>query len=105
MLLPLDTHLNCDIPFDGSGGELAHSWKLGDIHFDDSENYRTMGSGGINLLKVAVHEIGHVLGLNHTQRNYSVMYSIYIGVPIQTDFELGWEDRKEVQKYYGEFSI
>ena len=34
-------HMNCDKPFDGLGGELAHSWAAGDIHFDDDEDYRS----------------------------------------------------------------
>lgn len=46
--------MNCDKPFDGSGGELAHSWTGGDIHFDEDENYRRddPSGSGINLLKV-----------------------------------------------------
>jgi len=49
--------MNCDKPFDGHGGELAHSWTGGDIHFDEDENYKRddpTGSG-INLLKVGLH--------------------------------------------------
>ena len=47
--------MNCDKPFDGHGGELAHSWTAGDVHFDEDENYkRDDPTGtGINLLKVA----------------------------------------------------
>ena len=51
-----------------------------------------------------MHEIGHVLGLEHIERNYSVMFAIYTGpIPPFQDFELGWEDRKEVQNIYGEY--
>jgi len=52
-----EQHMNCDKPFDGHGGELAHSWTAGDIHFDEDENYKRddpTGSG-INLLKVGLH--------------------------------------------------
>jgi len=47
--------MNCEKPFDGHGGELAHSWTAGDVHFDEDENYkRDDPTGtGINLLKVA----------------------------------------------------
>jgi len=50
-------HMNCDKPFDGHGGELAHSWAGGDVHFDEDENYkRDDPTGtGINLLKVGLH--------------------------------------------------
>ena len=50
-----DAHLGCDKTFDGHGGELAHSWPGGDIHFDDDENYKKFDEGSadsINLLKV-----------------------------------------------------
>ena len=47
--------MNCDKPFDGNGGELAHSWTGGDIHFDEDENFKREDPTrtGINLLKVA----------------------------------------------------
>ncbi|XP_014680153.1 PREDICTED: matrix metalloproteinase-21-like [Priapulus caudatus] len=94
-------HLNCPNKFDGYGGQLSHAWRQGDIHLDDDE-YFTVGSNqGTNLLKVAVHEIGHVLGLAHTSRNYSIMYAIYQKLIPNANFELGWEDRKEVQALYG----
>jgi len=50
-----ENHMNCDKPFDGNGGELAHSWTGGDIHFDEDENYRRddPSGSGINLLKVS----------------------------------------------------
>ncbi len=86
---------------------------FGDIHFDDSEIYVSRSSSNVNsvqLLKVAVHEIGHVLGLNHSLREYSIMYALYkdvafpqMSMGILQDFELGWEDRKYVQNIYGKY--
>ncbi|XP_042636339.1 matrix metalloproteinase-21 [Orycteropus afer afer] len=93
-------HLGCPRVFDGSGQEFAHAWRLGDIHFDDDEHFTPPTSDtGISLLKVAVHEIGHVLGLPHTYRTGSVMQPNYIGQ--KPAFELDWSDRKAIQKLYG----
>ncbi|ELK11835.1 Matrix metalloproteinase-21 [Pteropus alecto] len=93
-------HLGCPRVFDGSGQEFAHAWRLGDIHFDDDEHFTPPTSDrGISLLKVAVHEIGHVLGLPHTYRTGSVMQPNYL--PQGPAFELDWSDRKAVQKLYG----
>ena len=58
-----DEHIDCYIIFDGPGGEIGHSWATGNIHFDDDENYRADPISGVYLLRVAVHEIGHVLSL------------------------------------------
>uniref|UniRef100_A0A2K5IPA6 Matrix metalloproteinase-21 n=1 Tax=Colobus angolensis palliatus TaxID=336983 RepID=A0A2K5IPA6_COLAP len=93
-------HLGCPRAFDGSGQEFAHAWRLGDIHFDDDEHFTPPTSDmGISLLKVAVHEIGHVLGLPHTYRTGSIMQPNYI--PQEPAFELNWSDRKAIQKLYG----
>ncbi|XP_066096493.1 matrix metalloproteinase-21 [Saccopteryx bilineata] len=93
-------HLGCPRVFDGSGQEFAHAWRLGDIHFDDDEHFTPPTSDmGISLLKVAVHEIGHVLGLPHTYRTGSIMQPNYI--PQGPAFELDWSDRKAIQRLYG----
>ncbi|XP_016065992.1 PREDICTED: matrix metalloproteinase-21 [Miniopterus natalensis] len=93
-------HLGCPRVFDGIGQEFAHAWHLGDIHFDDDEHFTPPTSSmGVSLLQVAVHEIGHVLGLPHTYRTGSIMQPNYI--PQGPAFELDWSDRKAIQKLYG----
>ncbi|XP_069569212.1 matrix metallopeptidase-21 [Brachyistius frenatus] len=93
-------HLGCNQRFDGTGQEFAHAWFLGDIHFDDDEHFTAPHSGsGISLLKVAVHEIGHVLGLPHIYRPGSIMQPSYL--PHESGFEMDWMDRKAVQHLYG----
>nr|XP_015202449.1 PREDICTED: matrix metalloproteinase-21 isoform X1 [Lepisosteus oculatus] len=93
-------HLGCAQSFDGAGREFAHAWFLGDIHFDDDEHFTApSGGNGISLLKVAVHEIGHVLGLPHIYRGGSIMQPSY--VPQDSAFEIDWMDRKAIQQLYG----
>ncbi|KAL7856452.1 hypothetical protein SRHO_G00153510 [Serrasalmus rhombeus] len=93
-------HLGCAQRFDGAGREFAHAWFLGDIHFDDDEHFTAPNTGnGISLLKVAVHEIGHVLGLPHIYRAGSIMQPSYL--PQDAGFELDWLDRKAIQNLYG----
>lgn len=71
-------------PFDGPGGVLAHTFYpappnpepiAGDMHFDDSELWRI----GVNtdLFSVALHELGHALGLGHADDPKAVMYPYY----------------------------
>ncbi|XP_042364369.1 matrix metallopeptidase-21 isoform X2 [Plectropomus leopardus] len=93
-------HLGCNQRFDGTGQEFAHAWFLGDIHFDDDEHFTAPNAGsGISLLKVAVHEIGHVLGLPHIYRSGSIMQPSYL--PQDSGFEMDWMDRKAIQHLYG----
>ncbi|XP_041053789.1 matrix metalloproteinase-21-like isoform X2 [Carcharodon carcharias] len=94
-------HLGCSQVFDGTGQEYAHAWRLGDVHFDDDEHFVTPSSSeGISLLTVAVHEIGHVLGLSHIRRPGSIMHPNYIPQDSK-DLELDWHDRKAIQQIYG----
>jgi hypothetical protein len=71
-------------PFDGPGGVLAHTFYpappnpepiAGDMHFDDDESWHI----GVNtdIFSVALHELGHSLGLGHSDNPNDVMYPYY----------------------------
>ena len=92
-------------PFYGPGEKVAVSYfpypylgaLAGDLHFDANERWST-DDRGINIQTVAIHEIGHCLGLGHCFDSNSVMWPAYqkgISGPTLKDF------RALTRKYQG----
>lgn len=82
-------HHGDNYPFDGPGRILAHAFYPyeedsygGDIHFDNDENWVENATDlqyGVDFLSVAVHELGHSLGLAHSPVYSSIMFPYYKG--------------------------
>ncbi len=94
--------------FDGPGHVLAHAFFpppinphpgiAGDVHFDDAETWAdTHGGGNIDLLTVAIHEIGHSLGLRHSNVGSAIMFPTYNGIR----HDLDADDIAGIQSIYG----
>ena len=95
--------------FDGPSNTLAHAFfpgtcggtHAGDLHFDEAEPWiddPAESDSGILLFQVAVHEIGHNLGLRHSSDPGAIMFPTYAA----DRFELGHDDRNGVRALYGE---
>ena len=96
-------------PFDGVGGVLAHAFYpppnagafSGDIHFDDDETWTILSQASygqpIDLETVAAHEIGHALGLNHSNVACALMNPFYTG----SHRYLAQDDIDAIQSIYG----
>lgn len=91
-------------PFDGPGDVLAHASfpnpyddRQVFLHFDDDERWVNSDSQNVDLLTVAAHEIGHTLGLAHSDDPNALMYPSYRG-PHRF---LGQDDIAGVQSLYG----
>ncbi|XP_034930624.1 metalloendoproteinase 1 [Populus alba] len=70
-----------DEPFDGPGGIFAHGFRptIGILHFDADETWSSNpGRLELDLESVAVHEIGHLLGLGHSgDHQDAIMYPYF----------------------------
>ncbi|XP_076309995.1 stromelysin-3-like [Tachypleus tridentatus] len=89
-------------PFDGVGQTLAHAFfpqHGGDVHFDDDEKWTIDSYNGTNIFQVAVHELGHSLGLRHSSVTTSLMSPFYRGY--DPNYELDEDDILAIQALYG----
>ncbi|VAW47932.1 hypothetical protein MNBD_GAMMA04-1951 [hydrothermal vent metagenome] len=79
----------------GNGLEALSYISSGAVHFDPDEPWSLSGSS-TPLFDVALHEIGHTLGLDHSEDKNAVMFSIYEGTnALQAD------DIAGIQYLYG----
>ncbi|XP_057305931.1 72 kDa type IV collagenase-like [Hydractinia symbiolongicarpus] len=83
--------------FDGSGGTLAHAFypPHGILHFDGAETWGR-GLAGTDFYSVAIHEIGHALGLKHSKVRGSIMWPTYSRLT-----KLHQDDIDGIQSLYG----
>ncbi|KAI3756790.1 hypothetical protein L1987_56613 [Smallanthus sonchifolius] len=65
-------------PFDGPGGVMAHAFAPtnGWLHFDVDDRWSVRGVPyAYDFETVALHEIGHLLGLGHSQYQSAIMWA------------------------------
>ncbi|MHC4403424.1 MAG: matrixin family metalloprotease [Planctomycetota bacterium] len=92
-------------PFDGVGRVIAHAFfpppcggtHAGDMHFDEDEEFAASAADGIHLGAVAIHEIGHLLGLGHSDDRQAIMFPTYDPAHLT----LGADDIAGIRELYG----
>ncbi|XP_030439678.1 metalloendoproteinase 3-MMP-like [Syzygium oleosum] len=88
-------------PFDGPSGVIAHAFQptIGMFHYDADEQWSVgPASGSFDMETVALHEIGHLLGLGHSSVERAIMYpSISPGISKGLD----GDDVQGIKTLYG----
>ncbi|XP_022134118.1 metalloendoproteinase 3-MMP-like [Momordica charantia] len=87
--------------FDGMGGILAHAFPPTDgrLHFDAHEPWSVGAlSGYFDVETVALHEIGHLLGLQHSSIEAAIMYPT---IPEGDTKDLHGDDVAGLKALYG----
>ncbi|KAL3268417.1 hypothetical protein HHI36_007530 [Cryptolaemus montrouzieri] len=102
---------NDPFPFDGPGYVLAHAYfpndgseLSGDIHFDDDEEWvdstlNELLDSGTDFYTVALHELGHSLGLGHSNDPNAIMFPYYKGDD-ESSLQLGHDDILAMYQLY-----
>ncbi len=75
----------------------------GDVHFDSDEDWRAPereDGGGTDFFTVAVHELGHSLGLSHSPDQGSIMFPYYKGRADSRSFHIGYDDVLAMYELY-----
>lgn len=101
----------CSNAFEGKGRSLAHAFHpdrdntVREIHIDEDENWsysinKNVSVDQVSLFATLIHEIGHALGLSHSDVADSVMNAFYSG-----KIELGNDDVLAIQNLYGKPSV
>ncbi|KAJ4719123.1 Metalloendoproteinase [Melia azedarach] len=88
-------------PFDGRGEVLAHAFAPTDgrFHYDADEPWAVGATpGAYDLETVALHEIGHLLGLGHSSVEGAIMYS---GIAPGATKGLHGDDIQGIRALYG----
>ncbi|MFJ6698292.1 matrixin family metalloprotease [Streptomyces sp. NPDC091272] len=94
-------------PVDGPGGVAAYAYfpPRGELHFDDDEPWTLSPRGragrhvrgrGLDLYQSAIHELGHTLGLGHSDDPGSVMQP-----DVTNRRTLGRDDVRALHELYG----
>jgi predicted Zn-dependent protease len=93
-------------PFRFETNELAHAFYpkagelSGELHFNSAVKWtRDSSASGFDLPSVALHEIGHSLGLEHSPDSSSVMYAYFPLGSLKRD--LTPDDIAGIQAIYG----